>query len=147
MKVKVLVTQSFPNLCDPMDCSTPGSSVYEIFKARILECMPFPYPGDLLDPGIKYGSIALQVDSLPSEPLGKSQLLFYRLSGSIWQEASCVLFLDLAGTLWPLLIPDYSGIKRRGTPFLWLRNAGISHYRDKHGLSFFEPCGIRLCLW
>ena len=23
--------------CDPMDCSTPGSSVLEIFQARILE--------------------------------------------------------------------------------------------------------------
>ena len=25
--------------------------------------------------------------------------------------------LNLSGTLWPLLIPEYSGIKRRGTPF------------------------------
>ena len=25
--------------------------------------------------------------------------------------------LDLSGTLWPLLISEYSGIKRRGTPF------------------------------
>ena len=24
MKVKVLVTQSCPSLCDPMDCSPPG---------------------------------------------------------------------------------------------------------------------------
>ena len=29
--------QSCPTLCDPMDCSPPGSSVYEIFQARILE--------------------------------------------------------------------------------------------------------------
>ena len=36
--------------------------------------------------------------------------------------------LDLSGALWPLLIPEYSGIRRRGTPFLGLRNAGISHY-------------------
>ena len=36
-KVKVLVTQLCPTLCDPMDCSPPGSSVYEIFQARILE--------------------------------------------------------------------------------------------------------------
>ena len=28
---------------------------------------PFPSPGDLPDPGIKLGSPALQVDSLPSE--------------------------------------------------------------------------------
>ena len=38
--------------------------------------------------------------------------------------------LDLSGILWPLLIPEYSGIKRRGTPFLGLRNPGISHYSD-----------------
>ena len=36
-KVKVLVPQSFPALCDPMDCSPPGSSVYGIFQARIME--------------------------------------------------------------------------------------------------------------
>ena len=33
----MLVTQSCPSLCDPMDCSPPGSSVHEIFQARILE--------------------------------------------------------------------------------------------------------------
>ena len=37
LKVKVLVAQSCPTLCDPMDCSPPGSSVHEIFQARILE--------------------------------------------------------------------------------------------------------------
>ena len=31
MKVKVLVTQSCPTLCDLMDCSPPGSSVHGIF--------------------------------------------------------------------------------------------------------------------
>ena len=32
-----LVAQSCPTLCDPMDCSTPGSSVQGISQARILE--------------------------------------------------------------------------------------------------------------
>ena len=35
--VCVLVAQSCPTLCDPMDCSPPGSSVQEIFQARTLE--------------------------------------------------------------------------------------------------------------
>ena len=35
--VKVLVPQSCPTLCDPMDCSLPGSSVQGISQARILE--------------------------------------------------------------------------------------------------------------
>ena len=37
LKVKVLVTQSYLTLCDPMDCSLPGSSVHGILQARILE--------------------------------------------------------------------------------------------------------------
>ena len=31
------VTQSCPTLCDPMDCSLPGSSIRGIFQARVLE--------------------------------------------------------------------------------------------------------------
>ena len=31
------VTKSCPTLCDPMDCSLPGSSVHGILQARILE--------------------------------------------------------------------------------------------------------------
>ena len=31
------VAQSYPTLCDPMDCSLPGSSIHGIFQARILE--------------------------------------------------------------------------------------------------------------
>ena len=33
----LLVAQLCPTLCDPMDCSQPGSSVHEIIQARILE--------------------------------------------------------------------------------------------------------------
>ena len=44
---------SVVSLCDPMDCSPPGSSVHEVLQARILEWLPFPSPGDLPNPGIK----------------------------------------------------------------------------------------------
>ena len=36
-----------------MDYSLPGSSVHGIFQARRLDGLPFPSPGDLLDPGIQ----------------------------------------------------------------------------------------------
>ena len=36
-KVKVLIAQLCPTLCDPIDCSLPGSSVHGIFQASILE--------------------------------------------------------------------------------------------------------------
>ena len=35
------------------------------------ECVAFPAPGDLPNPGIKLRSPALQTDSLPAEPLGR----------------------------------------------------------------------------
>ena len=38
---------------------------------RILEWVAIPSPGDPLNPGIKLGSPALQVDSLPAESQGK----------------------------------------------------------------------------
>ena len=39
MKVKSEseVAQSCPTLCDPMDCSLPGSSIHGVFQARVLE--------------------------------------------------------------------------------------------------------------
>ena len=39
----VLVAQSCPTLCDPMDCSPPGSSIHGILQARILECIAIPF--------------------------------------------------------------------------------------------------------
>ena len=63
--------QSYPTLCDPMDCSPPGSSVHRILQARILEWLPCPPPGDLPDSGIEHASPmspALQAVSLPTEP-------------------------------------------------------------------------------
>ena len=37
LKSESEVAQSCPTLCDPMDCSPPGSSVHGILRARILE--------------------------------------------------------------------------------------------------------------
>ena len=33
----LLLFQSCPTLCDPMDCSLPGSSTQRIFQTRVLE--------------------------------------------------------------------------------------------------------------
>ena len=40
--VCVLVTQSCPTLCDPMDCSSLGSAVHTVLQARILEWIAIP---------------------------------------------------------------------------------------------------------
>ena len=59
-----------------------GSFVHGISQTRILEWVAFPSPGDLHDPGIQPWSPALQADSLPSEPSGKTKLCSWRLKAS-----------------------------------------------------------------
>ena len=58
----LLVVQSCPALCDPMDCSSPGSSVHGTLQTRILEWVVIPF---------KPESPSLQEDSLLSEPQGE----------------------------------------------------------------------------
>ena len=41
----MLLLQSCPTLCNPMDCSPPGSSVHDILQSRILECVTIPVSG------------------------------------------------------------------------------------------------------
>ena len=96
-----LVAQSYLTLWDPWDCSPPGSSVHEIFQARILEWVAMPssrgsfWPKDqncascisctaggfffffyfilLYNTALvlPYINMNLQADSLPAEPLRK----------------------------------------------------------------------------
>ena len=64
-----LVAQSCPTLCNPLDCSPPGSSVHGILQAECWSGLPFPSPGALLPKlGIEMASPAWPADSLLSEP-------------------------------------------------------------------------------
>ena len=51
------VAQSCPTLCNPMDCSLPGSSVHVILRARILGCRALLQGMDLPSPGIEPASL------------------------------------------------------------------------------------------
>ena len=51
-----------------MDCSPPGSSVHGILHARILEWVANPFSRGSPQPRDQTQSLALQADSLPSEP-------------------------------------------------------------------------------
>ena len=85
------VTQSCPTLCNPLNCSLPGSSVHGFFQERVREWVVMPSsrgssqlrnqptshvsPRALSDPGIdptSQVSPAWQAGSLPTEPLGSS---------------------------------------------------------------------------
>ena len=67
----VISTQSCLTLCDPVDCSLPGSSILGFSRQEYWRGLPFPSPGDLPNPGIEPGSPALQADALTSQPPGK----------------------------------------------------------------------------
>ena len=57
-------------LCNPTDCSPPGSSVHEILQATVLAWVPISFSRGLPDPEIESRSPALQMESLPYEPPG-----------------------------------------------------------------------------
>ena len=44
-------------LCDPVDCSLPGSSVHGILRQEYWSGLPCPSPGDLPDPGSELASL------------------------------------------------------------------------------------------
>ena len=53
------VAQSCPTLCDPMDCSLPGSSIHGIFQARVLEWGAIAFSMTNLDSILKSRDITL----------------------------------------------------------------------------------------
>ena len=57
-----LVTQLCPTLCDPIDCSPPGSSVHAILQARILTWVAIPFIRGSSWPRDQTQSPALQAD-------------------------------------------------------------------------------------
>ena len=58
----VLVAQSCSTLCDPMNCSPQAPLSMKFSRQEYWSGLPFPYPGDLPDPGIEPESPALQAD-------------------------------------------------------------------------------------
>ena len=79
-----LVSQSCSTLCYPMDCSPPGSSAHGDSPGNNnWSWLPCPSPGDLPNPGTEPRSPALQVDSLLSEPSGKSTGQLCKVSPSL----------------------------------------------------------------
>ena len=65
----VKVTPLCPTLCDPRDYIQS----MDFSRPAYWSGLPFPSPGGLPNPRIEPRSPALQADSLPAEPLGKSK--------------------------------------------------------------------------
>ena len=100
------VAQSCPTLCDPEDCSPPGSSVHGILQQEHWGGLIFPSPGDLPDPGIYPGSPTLQADSLPPEPpltgrIREMRPEIWLLKGRGIPSSTSLESLNRLGQLWP----------------------------------------------
>ena len=71
------VAQLCPILCDLINCSPPGSSVYGIFQARILEWVAISFSEDLHNQAIELESSALAGGLCTTELPGKPNGLVY----------------------------------------------------------------------
>ena len=87
--------QSCLTLCNPMDRSLPGSSLYGISRQKCWSGLPVPSPRDLPDPGIEPMSPALQADSLllshQGSPMGHYTFVQTHIMYSPKNELICEL--------------------------------------------------------
>ena len=70
---KVLVTQSYLTICNPMDCSPPGSSVHGMFQARIMGWVAISYSRGSSQPRDQTQLSCIAGRFFTSEPLRKPQ--------------------------------------------------------------------------
>ena len=76
-----LVAQSCPTVCNLWTVALDQAPLSMRFFRQEHWCgLPFPPPGNLLNPGIKSVSPALHINSLPTESLGKPTLWLLLLS-------------------------------------------------------------------
>ena len=82
----VLVTQLYPTLCDPMNCTCQSPLSMKFSKQEYWSGLPCPPPGNLPNPGFKPVSPmtpALQEDSLPLSHLGSPQVTLVAVLNSL----------------------------------------------------------------
>ena len=110
------VTQLCPTLCDPMDCSPPGSSVHGILQARILEWVAI--------------SFSMQADFLPLQCLVALNcylfIYFYK-----WRA---MLLIEVTGT-------SFSVLGRSLFTPAFARNGGMEGLSGTLGLVMARPFG------
>ena len=113
--------QLCPNLCNPMDCSSPGSSVHEISQTRILEWVASSFSRWPSWPKDQTRISCTEADSLPSVTPGKPKSVLWR----------CVIHSVVSNSLWP------HGLLPTQVPM------SMAFYRQEYwsGLPFPSPGG------
>ena len=122
-----LVAQLCPTLCDPMDCSPPGSSIHGIFQARILEWIAMPFSRGSSQPRVRtltsyiiwetHRQLNRSFNNIRTEHLGKKAKEMFKWnrafkSGQKWKKVAlyilCIQTCNSAacrGTLFCLFLP------------------------------------------
>ena len=82
--------KSCPTLCDPMDCSAPGSSVQRIVQPRILERAAISFSRGSSEPGIEPMYPTLAGGFFSIEPPGKPKptVLGYKIKNKVRNHKS-----------------------------------------------------------
>ena len=93
-EMNVLVDEFCPTLCDPTDCSLPGSSVHVILEVRILEWVAILFPRGSFQP--KDQTVVSRIPgrffTIP-EPPGKTFLkVISHIKWWVWLQRSGPLF-------------------------------------------------------
>ena len=70
-------------LCDPVNCSPPGSSIHGFSRQEYWSGLPCPPPGDLPEPGTESAS-------LTSPALAAVFCFFFYTTRVTWEASVCV---------------------------------------------------------
>ena len=131
-KVKGIVAQSCPTLCDPMDCSLPGSSVHGFPQARILEWVAIPFskgssqPRDQISVSCIAGRILI-IWATREAPQSSTKWIIPLPAAQSWPSgAMCLLVSDLTFTYSSLFCKDVS-----------------NKVKESHLLRVFSPLSYR----
>ena len=79
MKVKVKLLSHVRLFATPWTVAYEAPQSMEFCRQEYWSGLPFPSPGDLPNPGIEPWSLALQADTLPSEPPGNPNFVEVQL--------------------------------------------------------------------
>ena len=103
---EMLVAQLCLTLCDPMDCSLPGSSVYGISQARILEWVSISFsrgsfwPRDQTQVSCSAGGFFIIWATRKAKPVTKGQIVYdlTHMKSFSSVQSSCSV---MSNSLWP----------------------------------------------
>ena len=136
-----------------MDCGPPGSSVHGIFQARILEWVPCPPPGAILDTEIEPASPApagrLFTTVSPGSPdsvrrrLTVALICIPLMSNGVDHLFMCLIATHIYIHTYTLLLSCCSRVRLCGTPWTAAHQAppslGFSRQEHWSGLPFPPP--------